>query len=708
MARRVARPPPAGMPKFKLEIPTDAPVVIEAEKVNANEVGTQPVMAEAQLAPSTTIDKKDSTDSDTPPPPMMSIAGNDIGGSISSSALVSGRSLKKAYIQFDETLVSPVVALGFHDGSSHRIGPSPTSSAVPLIPSASPTTGLGTAFPNNKKFYQVDRSNLYVFEEGAPLVTEDGNFASQQWNEIVGGASGEMNKGIAGSTMYPQSSDDIPSIRSPSLKPKDADSEASFSGMTPRERSMGTPSASQGSQPYSATKKSSRDRVIYLNQLELLEKVGAGQQGSVFKCKHKERGDIYALKKLSMSQLQDNPDPIERQARKASIVRELKMLTQCKHDCDELVALHNAYFQGEELMMLMEWMGTNVEDLLKLVARIPQEEVQLLARDVFKTGYGGDKSIKVRMKECGQESARMMEKARINRATALPEMVAAVITSDVLRGLKFLHEDLRIVHTDLKPANILLTPDNTMGKIADFGCSMKLGEDGKVRYKGVTLGTKLYMPPDRVNSLMMAGPEDEDGLLTTSATPSTFSAQKLTATIEAFKDTLADASSGSFDEKADIWSFGIVLLELINGCHPCQALARDNYWNYANDLRFPKMLKPTQMSDLLYDVLQKCLAVEPSKRPSAAEILNMPFYQKYKSVDRKKFSQFIDKIKKSAVSIEHDKKQRDLQQQIKALMTAATSSSYHSNQSKQVWAKHNGYLNRSGLDQNNFPSLPRI
>ena len=172
-------------------------------------------------------------------------------------------------------------------------------------------------------------------------------------------------------------------------------------------------------------------------------------------------------------------------------------------------------------------------------------------------------------------------KSLIQKYSGLDEAVIRCYALQILKGLMYLHEN-RIIHRDLKGANILLTPEGVI-KLTDFGSAAQQGgEDFICRSMK---GSPYWMAPEVVK---------QDGHTT----------------------------------KADIWSFGCVLIEMRSGVPPWSNQSKDT--KGVLKLISAHNSHPTLPADSspgLQTLIASCLMRDPSQRPDASTLLEYEFFQ---------------------------------------------------------------------------------
>ncbi|XP_027279275.1 serine/threonine-protein kinase 4 isoform X3 [Cricetulus griseus] len=144
---------------------------------------------------------------------------------------------------------------------------------------------------------------------------------------------------------------------------------------------------------------------------DVLEKLGEGSYGSVYKAIHKETGQIVAIKQV----------PVESDLQE--IIKEISIMQQC--DSPHVVKYYGSYFKNTDLWIVMEYCGAgSVSDIIRL------------------------------------------------RNKTLTEDEIATILQSTLKGLEYLHF-MRKIHRDIKAGNILLNTEGH-AKLADFGVAGQL------------------------------------------------------------------------------------------------------------------------------------------------------------------------------------------------------------------------------------------
>jgi predicted Ser/Thr protein kinase/tetratricopeptide (TPR) repeat protein len=180
----------------------------------------------------------------------------------------------------------------------------------------------------------------------------------------------------------------------------------------------------------------------YFPQLELLELLGRGGMGAVYKARQRELNRLVALKVLPSEKAERDPAFAERFAREA------RALAQLAHP--NIVAVHDFGQAGGHCYLLMEYVdGLNLRQLLQ-------------------------------------------------RGTMKPEEAVAIVPF-ICEALQFAHQH-GIVHRDIKPENILVDSQGRV-KIADFGIAKIIGaetERNNLTEPRQTIGTPHYMAPEQV------------------------------------------------------------------------------------------------------------------------------------------------------------------------------------------------------------------
>lgn len=244
-------------------------------------------------------------------------------------------------------------------------------------------------------------------------------------------------------------------------------------------------------------------------RFEMLGRIGAGNHGVVFRARDSQLQREVAIKRFSHF-VADDPRAMRR------ITREVATLARVSHH--NVVTVHDLVHMADGdgeitphlVMELVE--GTSLRDLL-------------------------------------------------NRQG--PSLRSVIVVRGVLEGLVACHQ-AGILHLDIKPANVLVTPDGGV-KIVDFGIARAASDA-----TATVAGTPHYMAPEQFD--------------------------------------------GRADERSDIYSVGCLLYECLTGVPPFQGTMATQLMAHRHEPRpDPRDITP-QVSAALVAVVHRAMAVEPAER----------------------------------------------------------------------------------------------
>lgn len=256
---------------------------------------------------------------------------------------------------------------------------------------------------------------------------------------------------------------------------------------------------------------------------KILDLIGNGSFGKIYKCKNLQDDKVGAMKVLNLNE----------NLSLEQLLIELEILNKCNHK--NIVKFYDAFIHNDKLYIIMEYCSLGSLDSIinDLNRNLTEDEIRF-------------------------------------------------IIQQVLEAILYLHENLFVIHRDIKAANILVTKDGKM-KLADFGVSTR--NQYLEQKKSTFTGSPYWVSPEVINC--------------------------------------SSLKFMRYNYKADIWSLGITCIELAEKQPPNTSLNPKEAMKKTKHENSPKLKEPSKWSEHFQNFIAQCLVKNPKDRPTACQLINV-------------------------------------------------------------------------------------
>lgn len=300
---------------------------------------------------------------------------------------------------------------------------------------------------------------------------------------------------------------------------------------------------------------------------QVIRKIGSGTYGTVFLAQKNKK--MFALKQvLRISRKTGLP---------YSFIRELKTLNKINHKniVNFIECYSNIIRNKIEIYMVFEYMPTDLERFMKEQYHISENQIKL-------------------------------------------------ISNQILSAISYLHK-MEIIHRDIKPGNILVRDDKDFTvKLADFGMSRNIPKNGEIDQFTLEFLSDTDDNEIKQEKNMNLGKSKNDERFMKNINSRILMSNGICTLWYRAPEILRNQF---YDQKIDIWSFGVVLLEMI--CLENTIAGMDEEDQLNRILEIEKHIETVWLrcghSESLKEFVKECLCLEPENRISAENALENRF-----------------------------------------------------------------------------------